>query len=71
MSNIKELTEDVVDLKQCVVALEKHAETSNREVGVIQTDIAWVKEAIKEIKAQTWWILTTIVIGFLISIYLK
>ena len=78
MTQLSQNTEDIIDLKKCIVELEQHAETSNKEVGimqkdisVIQADIVWIKDTVKEVKSQTWWILTTIVIGFLVSIYLK
>lgn len=58
--------------------LEKHADVANREMGLLQTDYAVIREKIlaiedkvRSIDARQWWILSTVVGGTVIQILLK
>ena len=55
-----------------------HLDVANSEMGVIKNDILWIKEKLgnfeqrfDKLDGRVWWILGTIVMGFLINIYFK
>lgn len=75
MEDQKQINKDV---QAQIVQLGKHAEVANKEMGLIQKDIEWIKlvigkmdKNIERVDARGWAILTAIILGFLISIYLK
>jgi len=75
---IKELKIDVVDLKQCVVELKRHAQVSNEEMAEVKTDVAclktnveWLKDTAKTHGTLLWSILATLITGLLVSILIQ
>ena len=74
----KELQEHLnKEFKAAIVQLERHAETSNKEVGLIQgdiktikNDVGWFKEKISKFdsrldkfEAKIWWVISIIVLS--------
>lgn len=74
----KELQEHLNrEFKAAIIALEKHAQTSNEEVGTIQKDISvvkndvnWFKEKIEKFdirldkfESKVWWIISIVVLS--------
>ena len=57
----------IEDVKQ----LYRHADIANREMGIVQTDIKWMKSKLKNLDAKVWGILVSVIIGILVQIYLK
>lgn len=60
-----------MSIKQNTKDIEKlydHAKIANEEMGVIKNDIAWIKEVLEKVETRTWWILGTIILGFLANI---
>ena len=69
---------NTTDIEKLLASHQEHLLIANQEMGVVKTDISWLKESRKEdrvvldrVDSRGWWILGTIVLGFLISIYLK
>ena len=61
--------------KEDIEKLYDHAKIANEEVGAIKVDIAeiktdliWVKTQLNRIDERAWWILSTVILGSLISI---
>lgn len=48
-----------------------HIENLNKEMGVVQTDICWIKKKLDNVDARTWWILGTVVVLGMFNIFLK
>ena len=48
--------------------LYDHAKVANHEMGVIKNDIAWIKEVLEKVETRTWYILATIILGFVLNI---
>ena len=57
--------------KDDIKALYKHADVANREMGIVQTDIKWMKKKLDKVDNRTWMILAVVIIGILLQIYLK
>lgn len=47
---------------------EKHLAIANREMGVLKTDVAWIKSKLEKVDTRTWWILGSVVLGIFINI---
>lgn len=64
-----------------IASLEKHAQVANDEMGKIQTsmgvvqnDIAWIKEGLNKVDTKLWGIISAIaivVIGEIVRFFLK
>ncbi len=74
----EQIKKNTIDIEKLLESHQKHLIIANEEMGVVQNDIAWLKESRKEdrlildkIDTRTWWILGTIVVGFLISLYFR
>lgn len=58
--------------------LKEHARVANEEMGVIKTDIAWLKKSVEDIAKKvdkvdlrSWWILGSVVLAALIQIIIS
>lgn len=66
------------DIRKLLASHQEHLLIANAEMGVVKTDIAWMKDKFEDFEKRfdkldnrTWAILTTIVIGFLVNLYFK
>ena len=61
--------------KEDIQQLFSHADIANREMGIVQTDIAWIKAKLEKVDTRTWWILAAIIataaVNILIQLWLK
>ena len=58
--------------------LEEHAAVANSEMGavkehlgVIETDVAWLKKVVEKMDDKIWYVIGTIILGIVIQIWLK
>ena len=63
---------------QQIEALFEHARIANEEMGIIRNDVGWIKEKMEcfekrfdKLDNRIWWILSTVVVGFLANLYFK
>lgn len=57
------------EVKKDIDALYDHAKIANEEMGVIKTDIAWIKPIVKKLDDRTWYILSAIILGIMLEIF--
>jgi len=57
---IRLASEEIVNLRKLVYG---HVETTNRELGVVQTDIAVVRTDVSWLKKYFWTVITANVVG--------
>lgn len=62
--SIKEVKEDIKELYN-------HARVANEEMGIIKTDIKWIKEGLNSVNTKVWWILSIIVTSMLSGIVMR
>ena len=59
------------NLEEQISQVQEHISTTNSVMGSIKTDIEWLKKSVQQVNDRTWWILGTIIIGFVIQLVLK
>jgi len=72
---VKDNANDIYNLQGAVVELKKHAEVSNKEMGLIQIHIAsldtqssLMKEIMEKLDNRTWMILSGVIVSILMTI---
>ena len=56
------------DQQEDIEKLYDHAKIANEEMGVIKTEITWIKDSLTKVETRSWYILATIIMGFLATI---
>lgn len=58
--------------------LKTHAQIANEEMGIIKTDVAWLKKSMEDVgkkidkvDLRSWWILGSVVLAALIQIIIS
>ncbi len=74
----EQLKKNTIDIEKLLASHQEHLIIANQEIGVVKNDIAWIKDKMEcfeqrfdKLDGRVWWILGTIVVGFLVSLYFK
>lgn len=66
------------EFKEILVKHEERLTIANSEMGsvksalgIVQTDIGWIKQQFETINTRVWWVLGSIVLGILVQILFK
>jgi len=59
------------ETKKDIEHLYKHAEVANREMGIIKTDVDWIKKKLEKVDSRSWWILGTVILGIAMQVVLN
>lgn len=66
------------DVNEDIRRLYDHAKIANEEmgrvqksIGIIETDLHWMKDKLEKVDGRSWWILGTVILGIIVQIYMK